>query len=267
MNARLRTICATLLFALGAPAVAAASAAAPAACDAKCLRGLADAFLAGLESRKQGADVPWAARVRYTENGVGMTVGDGIWATVTAHTPDPLEIVDPSSQSVVWIGAIEEHGQPGWLALRIKAEAGRIVEAEAVMRRKQGRPPYAEPGDYRRDAAFGRASAGASPRARLVTLAQEALPKAPRVRNGVVLSQVPPGALRAVSVSAVDAGRGPVALFGRRDHVGDRDDVDGAFPHSYAFVTVFKVDGGHVVAGEEVQSDVMPFLMPAWGQH
>jgi hypothetical protein len=266
MSARLRTICATLLLALGTPAVAAKPhAAAPASCDAKCLHGLADAFLAGLQSRKQGADVPWAPRVRYTENGVGMTVGDGIWATVTAYAKDPLEVVDPAGQSLVWIGAIEEHGQPGWLALRIKADGNRIVEAEAVMRRKQGAPPYGEPADYLRDAAFGRTGAGV-PRTRLVGLAQAALPKAPRARNGLILSDIPPGTLRAVSVSAVDTDRGLVALFGRRDHVGSRGDVDGEYPHSYAFVTVFKVDGGRVVAGEEVQSDVMPFLMPAWGQ-
>jgi hypothetical protein len=265
MSVPLRTICAVLLLGLGAPGVGATPSAAPAACNAKCLSGLADAFLAGLESRKQGADVPWAKRVLYTENGVGMTVGDGIWATVTAHSRDPLEVVDPASQSVVWVGAIEEHGQPGWLALRIKAENGRIVEAEAVMRRKQGAPPYAEPADYHRDAAFGRT--GAAPRARLVTLAQEALPKAPRVRNGVALGSVPPAALRAVTVAAADADRGLVALFGRRDHLGDRGDVDGEYPHSYAFVSVFKVEGGRVVAGEEVQSDVMPFLMPGWGKH
>jgi len=270
MSARFRTICATLLLGLGglgAPAMSAKPPALSPACDARCLQGLADAFLAGLQSRKQGADVPWAPRVRYTENGVGMTVVDGIWATVTAYARDPLEVVDPANQSVVWIGAIEEHGQPGWLALRIKAEGGRIVEAEAVMRRKQGSPPYGEPADYRRDAVFARGSAGAAARERLVTVAEQALPAAPRARNGVALSNVPPAALRAVSVAAVDPAHGLVALFGRRDHVGDRGDVDGAFPHSYAFVTVFKVDGGRVVAGEEVQSDVMPFLMPAWGQH
>lgn len=267
MNDRLPMIAAALLLALGAPALAARPAAVPAACDARCLHGLADAFLAGLESRKQGADVPWATRVRYTENGVGMTVGDGIWATVTAHTPHPLAVVDPASQSVVWIGAIEEHGQPSWLALRIKAEAGRIVEAEAVMRRKQGRPPYAASSGFAPDAPFGGTAAGAPPRSRLVPVAQAALAKAPRVRNGVTLSDIPPAALRGVSVAAVDAGRGLVALFGRRDHVGDPGDVDGAFPHSYAFVTVFKVDGGRVVAAQEVQSDVMPFLMPTWGQN
>lgn len=270
MSARLKTSGAALLLALGAPVVAArppAASAPPAAaaCGDACLRKLADAFLAGLESRKQGADVPWAARVHYTENGVGMMVGDGIWATVTAHTPRPLQIVDPASQSVVWIGAIEEHGQPGWLALRIKAEAGHIVEAEAVMRRKQGRPPYADPAAP--DAAFARVATGAVPRGRLVALAHAALATAPRLRNGVMLNDIPPATLRAVTTPAVDGQRGLVALFGWRDHAGDSNDADGAFPHSYAFVTVFKVDGGRVVAGEEVQSDVMPLLMPAWGQH
>lgn len=264
MSARLLTIGAAMLAAFGAPAAPAAAPAA-AACNAGCLRGLADAFLAGLESRRQGADVSWAARVRYTENGVGMTVGDGIWATVTAHTPDPVVVVDATGQSVVWIGAIEEHGQPGWLALRIKAEAGRIVEAEAVMRRKEGRTPYADPTAFHPDAAFARTTA-AVPRDRLATLAQAALPGGPRVRNGVALGSVPASALRAVTVVAVDRERGLVALTGRRDHAGGPGDADGAFPHSYAFVTVFKIDGSRVAAGQEVLSDTMPFLMPAWHQ-
>ena len=264
MNARLTTIGAAMLLAFGAPAGAPAAPIAQ-TCNAACLRGLADAFLAGLESRKQGGDVPWATRVRYTENGVGMTVGDGIWATVTAHTPDPLVVVDPAGQSVVWIGAIEEHGQPGWLALRIKAEAGRIVEAEAVMRRKEGRPPYADPTAFHPDPAFAR-TAAAGPRGRLTTLAQAALPGGARVRNGVALTSVPASTLRAVSVAAIDPARGLVALTGRRDHAGTAGDADGAFPHSYAFITVFKINQGRVVAGQEVLSDTMPFLMPAWRQ-
>lgn len=268
MNARLMIASAVLLAGLAPPSQAAGrsagrSAAAP-SCDAGCLRGLADGFLAGLESRRQGADVRWAPRVRYTENGVGMTVGDGIWATVTAHAADPLVVADPVNHSLVWLGAIEEHGQPGWLALRIKADGDRIVEAEAVMRRKEGRPPFADPTGFRPDPAFARASGAPAPRARLLALAQAALAAAPRMRNGVSIASPPAAALRGVVFPAVDPARGMVAAIGLRDHAGAATDPDGAFPHSYFFMTIFRIDAGKVVATQEVLSDVMPLLMPAW---
>ncbi|WP_404712229.1 hypothetical protein [Sphingomonas sp. MMS24-J13] len=169
--------------------------AAPAGCGTACLGKLADAFLAGLISRKQGADVPWTDRVRYTENGVGMTVGDGIWATVTARTATPLVIADPATDSIVWIGGIEEHGQPGWLALRLKASGGRIAEAEAIIRRKEGRPPYADPTGFARDGSFGQGAGARLPRERLIGLAQGYL-NSIAANDGTLLTRIAPGCER-----------------------------------------------------------------------
>jgi hypothetical protein len=171
--------------------------AASTACGAACLTKLASAFMAGLEARRQGADMPWADRVLYAENGVGMTVGDGIWATVTAHSDTPLVIADPASDSVVWIGGIAEHGQPSWLALRLKASGGRIAEAEAIIRRKEGRPPYADPIAFVRDAAFGVTLPAASrlPRERLIGLAQGYL-NSVAANDGTLLSRLAPDCVR-----------------------------------------------------------------------
>jgi hypothetical protein len=182
------------------PAKARAPEATPAAstgCGTSCLTRLAAAFIAGLEARKQGADMPWADRVRYTENGVGMTVGDGIWATVTAHGDAPLVIADPATASIVWIGGIAEHGQPGWLALRIKASGGRIAEAEAIIRRKEGRPPYADPTTFVRDAAFAQPVPAAArlPRERLIGLAQGYL-NSIAANDGTLLTRFAPDCVR-----------------------------------------------------------------------
>lgn len=186
------------------------SEAAPVGCTSACLGKLADAFLAGLASRKQGADVPWADRVLYTENGVGMTVGDGIWATVTAHSATPLVIADPATDSIVWIGGIEEHGQPGWLALRLKASGGRISEAEAIIRRKEGRPPYADPTGFARDVVFGQPVATRLPRERLIGLAQGYL-NSVAANDGTVLTRIGPACERTENGLTMTSGAVPLA--------------------------------------------------------
>jgi hypothetical protein len=197
---------------LAAPVVAAkpTPVAASVGCNAACLGKLANAFLDGLASRKQGGDVPWADRVLYTENGVGMTVGDGIWATVTAYTKTPLVIADPASDSIAWIGGIEEHGQPGWLALRLKVSGGRIAEAEAIIRRKEGRPPYADPTGFVRDASFAQPASGRLPRERLVTLAQGYL-NSIAANDGTVLSKIMPGCERTENGLTMTSGAAPLA--------------------------------------------------------
>jgi hypothetical protein len=271
MRGRLMMIAVAMLAA--APGLAAKAAPAAAACNAACLTGLAGAFVDGLVTRKAGADVPWTARVLYTENGVGMTVGDGIWATVTRHTANPIIVADPASQSVVWIGAIEEHGQPSWLALRIKADGTLIAEAEAIMRRKEGRPPFADPTAIVPNPALARSAPG--PRAGLIAAARAYLSGAAaagvtHIRNGVVMAAADRvtangDTLRAVRFPVVDAARGIVVATYLRDHSGRvAANADAAIPHSYALVSVFKIAGNKVQRVDEVSSDLLPYLMPAW---
>ena len=123
------------------------------ACDRACLDGFADRYLDAMVARAP-AGLPWAAGVRYSENSVPMMIGDGAWATLTAHTKAPLRAADPRTGQVVWMGEIEDHGQPGFLALRLKIDHGRIAEAEAVLRRKGGPPQYGDPLTYAPDPSF-----------------------------------------------------------------------------------------------------------------
>ena len=126
---------------------------AAASCDQACLDGLVDRYLDAMVARAPGA-APWAPVNHYSENNVSMTVGDGIWATVTAHSATALRASDPASGQVVWMGEIAEHGQPGFLAQRLKVEGHKIAEAEAVIRRKGGPPQYGDPEAYAHDPAF-----------------------------------------------------------------------------------------------------------------
>jgi len=239
-------------------------------CDDGCLHGLADRFVAALAQRGASARLPWAQPVRYAENGVSMMVDDGIWATVTAPGARPLVLADAAAGEVVWMGAIEEHGQPSFLALRLKAAGNRIAEGEAVIRRKEGRPPFADPKAI--DFTDGLAAGQRTPRARLEAAARgwfagqaRTAPDCRRTENGVAGGCTAPAteAVRGLSFPVTDEARGLVVAVATRDHPG-RAGGDTPFPHSYATVTVFQMGQGGIARVMEVSSSV-PYLMPTWG--
>jgi hypothetical protein len=116
-------------------------------CDRVCLSALATQFVEALAAfdgtllpEPVPADLPWASRVRFTENDVGLMIGEGLWGTVTAVGEGTL-IADPGSGNVLWLGIVEEHGQPAYLALRLKVEGRAIAEAEAIVGR-EGTPTW-----------------------------------------------------------------------------------------------------------------------------
>jgi hypothetical protein len=116
----------------------------PAACDAACLAANARK-VAGAMIGNDWRSVDWADAVGYAENSVGIRVGEGIWSTVTAVDPDPLVVADPSTGKAVWIGRIEEHGQPAWAAFTVGSAGEHVTGIDALIRRKDYGAPYAEP--------------------------------------------------------------------------------------------------------------------------
>jgi len=116
----------------------------PAACSSDCLAGNARKLVQGMVGN-HWQDLPWAKTVGYAENSVGIRVSEGIWATVTAADPDPLVVADAQTGKAVWIGRIEEHGQPAWAAITMTGDGDRIGAVDALIRRKEYGPPYVEP--------------------------------------------------------------------------------------------------------------------------
>ncbi len=119
----------------------------PAACDAACVEANTNAVMAAYPVRGQWAALPWAERVGYAENSVGIRVNEGIWQGVTAVDADPLVIADAQTGNGLWIGRIEEHGQPAWAAVTVSSAGARIEGIDALIRRKEYGAPYAEPMD------------------------------------------------------------------------------------------------------------------------
>jgi hypothetical protein len=108
------------------------------------------------------AALPWAQPNRLSENGVSLDVGDGLWGTISGHGQPVLEAADPTTGQAAWFGVVQEHGQPAFLVLRLKAEGGRIAEVEMVVRRKGGPPQYSDPDQWARDPAFAETAKGGS---------------------------------------------------------------------------------------------------------
>src|SRR4051812_13957510 len=71
----------------------------PAACDRTCLYGFMDQYLDALV-RKQPARLPWAPHARFTENNVELSIGDGLWGTVTGLGDYKLKFADTQTGQV-----------------------------------------------------------------------------------------------------------------------------------------------------------------------
>lgn len=255
------------------------AAAPPPRCDAACLGELAGRYMDALVA-KRSAELPWAERVRYAENGVPMMIGDGLWGSVTAHGARPLVVADPDSGNVAWFGIVEEHGQPGFQAMRLKAAGGRIAEIEVVTRRKEGRPPFGDAASFAHDAAFSArlAPAERTSRERMIALARGYYDGKATTRLASLCARTdtgsasgcgapaPPGRTRALRFPAVDAERGLVVALGMRDD-GARSAVtaEASYPRSYAFAALLRIKGGAIERIEEVSTE-LPYLMPSWAE-
>jgi hypothetical protein len=234
------------------------SAQAKTVCDRACLEGLTDAYLEAMVA-KAPAKLPWAPVVRYSENGVHMMVGDALWATITAHGAPVLRASDPVAGEAAWFGEVQEHGQPAFLALRLKAVDGRIAEVETLVRRKGGPAPFGDPEDWRADPAFARPSPGA--RKALLDAAGHLAPGCLRADNGVRQSACVPVRPRAQVLPLADAARGIVVATGFFDYPARDLSGPTKYPESQGYIAAYRVRGGQVVAVEGVLTD-LPYLMP-----
>ncbi len=200
------------------------------ACDAACLTGLARQYMDAL-ARQDGAMLPWAERVRYAENGVPMMVGDGVWATATGLGAAPLIIADPKIGKVLWLGSVDEHGQPDFFALELTARGDRIASVQAHIRRKEGRPPFGDPVAFRHDPAFSAplAKGKETPRASMFGLvqayfeAQEGKGKAPAFARGCAL--IENGVAMTGNLPAAKGESGDCATSFSRGLFGEFEDV------------------------------------------
>ncbi len=114
--------------------VGSAFAAAPVSCDRACLTAVAEKYLTAMLSHDP-TKAPLAHTARYTENGVELTLPDGLWRTAQSLGVYRLFVTDPQQGSVGFFVKIQENGAPVLVGTRLKVVHNQITEIESYASR------------------------------------------------------------------------------------------------------------------------------------
>ena len=99
-----------VLGATGAPA-------AEQGCNRECLAGVMNSYLQAVVGHDPTKIIS-ARNVKYTENGVRLNLGDGLWRTASAMPTYRLDVIDDEAGQVGLLGRISENGNNNWFAVR-----------------------------------------------------------------------------------------------------------------------------------------------------
>lgn len=122
---------------------AAAAPAMPADCERsrECLARVMGTYLQALVAHEP-ARLPMTRNVKYTENGVRLNIGDGLWQTASAMPTYRVDVIDEEEGQVGLLGRINENGNNNWYAARLRVEPdGRVSEIEVLVNRSLSGPP------------------------------------------------------------------------------------------------------------------------------
>jgi hypothetical protein len=111
-------------------------AAAAAECDRACLESFVDRYLEAMQAHDPGR-VPFAAEVKFTENGQKLDLGDGLWRTFTGKGGYRMFVTDVAAGHVAFLGSIREADTPAMLALHLRIRKGQITAAESLVQRSE----------------------------------------------------------------------------------------------------------------------------------
>ncbi|MEJ0004861.1 MAG: hypothetical protein WDM77_00305 [Steroidobacteraceae bacterium] len=115
-------------------------------CGRECLAGVMSSYLAALVSHDPGR-MSAARNLKYTENGVRLNLGDGLWQTASAMPTYRLDVIDEEAGQVGLLGRISENGNNNWFAVRLKVEPDhRISQIETLINRSISAGPAGPPG-------------------------------------------------------------------------------------------------------------------------
>ncbi len=146
---------ATVVTASAAHTAAHTTSAVSSACSRACLEGIAERYLTAMLSHDPSR-APLAHGARYTENGVTLSLPDGLWRTVGSVGTYRLFVTDPEQGEVGFFVKATENGAPVLVATRLEVVGGRITEIESIASRLAatagpgGQPRVDQLGDHPR---------------------------------------------------------------------------------------------------------------------
>jgi hypothetical protein len=122
-----------------------AATAAQRGCDRECLAGVMNSYLQAVVSHDP-TKLAVAKNVKYTENGVRLNLGDGLWQTASAMPTYRLDVIDDEAGQVGLLGRISENGNNNWFAVRLKVEQNhKVSQIETLINRSISAGPGAGP--------------------------------------------------------------------------------------------------------------------------
>ena len=112
------------------------TAAAGADCDRVCLNGIMDQYLAAMVAHDP-SKLPLAKNLKFTEDGVRLELGDGLWATASSIGNYKLYFDEPEAGEAGVYTVVQENGAGVFLYVRLKVVDRKITEIETLVARKQ----------------------------------------------------------------------------------------------------------------------------------
>ena len=107
-------------------------------CDRECLIGISEQYLDALAAKDAKRLTLTTANVKYTENGQRLSLGDGLWNSITARGTYILHTADQTAGQIVTIATMRENGAPMIVAVRLKVDNRRLSEIETIVARSEG---------------------------------------------------------------------------------------------------------------------------------
>lgn len=120
----------------------------PAECERsrECLARVMSTYLQALVAHEPSR-LPVTRNVKYTENGVRLNVGDGLWQTASAMPTYRVDVIDEEEGQVGLLGRISENGNINWYAARLRVEPdGKVSEIEVLVNRSLSGAPAGSAG-------------------------------------------------------------------------------------------------------------------------
>jgi len=108
-------------------------------CDRECLIGISEQYLDALAAKDPKRLTLASANVKYTENGQRLTIGDGLWNSITARGTYKLHVADQTAGQIVTFATLRENGTPLIVSVRLKVDNNRrLSEIETIVARSEG---------------------------------------------------------------------------------------------------------------------------------
>jgi hypothetical protein len=105
-------------------------------CDRTCLNAMVDQYLTAMVAHDP-SKLPLAKTVKFTEDGVRLELGDGLWATASGVGNYKLYFDEPAASEAGVFALVQENGSPAILHVRLKVVDRKITEIETLVARKE----------------------------------------------------------------------------------------------------------------------------------